>query len=120
MAADALIRMVARHLGSYFELGAAAAAEFRRALARRALCVFMGMAASIVGLLALWGSGLISVWESTWRLPYAVVSAVLLLAVGVWLLRSAMARTHSGPSTGVLRSELQKDMELFQQWKSTL
>lgn len=120
MGADALIGMVARHLGSYFELGAAAAGEFRGALARRALCAAAGMIVSIVGLLALWGTGLMSVWDSTWRLPYAAVSAVLLLALGAWLLRAALVKADSGPSTGVLRSELQKDMELFQQWKSTL
>jgi hypothetical protein len=72
-----------------------------------------------VALLALWTSGLIAFWDSTWRVPYAAVSGLLLLALGIWLLRSAMAGGSSGPSAVVLRSELQKDMELYQQWKST-
>lgn len=120
MGADALVGIVARHLSSYLELGASAAGEFRSALGRRAVCALVGMVLSIVGLLALWASGLISVWDSTWRLPYALVSALLLLGGGLWLLRSALGKTSAGPSTGVLRSELRKDMELFQQWKSTL
>ena len=119
MGADAFIGLLVRHLASYFELGAAAAGELRIALARRLICALAGMTVAIVGLLALWPSGLISVWDSSWRMPYAAVSGMLLLAVAVWLLRSAMANGNSGPSAGILRSELQKDMELFQQWKST-
>lgn len=119
MGADAFIALVVRHLASYVELGAAAAGELRIALARRVLCALVGMTMAVVGLLALWTSGLISVWDSTWRVPYAAVSGLLLLAVAMWLLRSAMVNGSSGPSAGILRSELQKDMELFQQWKST-
>jgi hypothetical protein len=119
MGADAFIGLLVRHLASYVELGTAAAGEMRNALARRVACALAGMTLAIVGLLALWASGLISVWDTTWRMPYAAFSGLLLVIVAIVLLRSATANGSSGPSAGILRSELQKDMELFQQWKST-
>jgi hypothetical protein len=69
---------------------------------------------------ALWGAGLLLLWNTPWRLAYALVSAVLLLVAAVCALRSAVGSWSAGPSSGALKSELHKDMELFHQWKSTL
>ncbi|MET0279569.1 MAG: hypothetical protein ABW278_00395 [Steroidobacteraceae bacterium] len=120
MRIHALLLLLAQHIGSYMELGAAAATEYRSAWVRRAVLVTTGLAVGIVGLVALWGAGLVAVWDSSWRVAYAGGSAVVLLAIAGAVLYSGLAARMSGPSSGVLKSELRKDVELFQEWKSTL
>lgn len=120
MRAQALLRLLAQHLGSYLELGAAAAAEYRSAWARRLALFLVATATGMAGLAVLWAAGLVALWDTPWRLFYVMASAILLLLTAVGTLYAVMARQPAGPSTGVLRSELHKDMELFQQWKSTL
>ena len=65
-------------------------------------------------------AGLLLLWNTPWRLAYVLASAVVLLIVAICALRGAVGSRSPGPSTGALKSELQKDMELFHQWKSTL
>lgn len=111
---------LARHAGSYVELGAAAADECRSAWKRRLAMLVVGATAGMAGVAVSWAAGLVALWETRWRLTYLLISAALLLAVGAALLYHALARRSSGPAAGFLSSELRKDMELFQQWKSTL
>jgi hypothetical protein len=120
MGLQALIGLLARHTASYVELGVAAAAEWRSAWMRRFTLLLLALATGIAGVIALWGSGLLLLWNTPYRLAYAVVSGVLLLIVAAFALQGAVGRWSAGPSAGALKSELQKDMELFQQWKSTL
>ena len=120
MVADALLRMAARHLASYLELGAAAASEFRSALARRLAFVVVAVLAGTVGLAALWSAGLLAVWATEWRMLYVLATGAALVVIAAWSAWRAVTATRGGPSAGILRSELNKDMELFQQWKSTL
>ena len=120
MVADALLRLVAQHLASYLELGSAAATEFRSALARRLAFLVVAALAGTVGLAVLWSAGLLAVWSTPWRMLYVVVSGVVLVLAAGWALWRAVATTRAGTSARILRSELNKDMELFQQWKSTL
>ena len=120
MRIHALVRLLAQHALSYVELGAAAAAEYRSAWVRRSVLVLAGLLTALVGLSALWGAGLIALWDTPWRLGYALFSAVVLLAVATWALCEALMGRSAGPSSGALKSELRKDVELFQQWKSTL
>jgi hypothetical protein len=120
MGLQALIGLLARHAASYVELSAAAAAELRNAWVRRFLMLWLALATGIAGAAALWGAGLLLLWNTPWRLAYAFGSAVLLLIVALIALRGALGRGSAGPSAGALKSELQKDMELFHQWKSTL
>lgn len=112
--------LLLEHAGSYAELGAAAAAEYRRALRRRLVLLLAGFVMAMTGLSALWTAGLIAVWETPGRLAYAMGSALALLLVAAASLHSALARSEPGPSAGSLRSELRKDRELFEQWKATL
>jgi hypothetical protein len=116
----AMALLLLEHASSYAELGAAAAAEYRRALLRRALLLFVGLFTGVAGLAALWIAGLAAVWDSPWRLPYVLCSALVMIAAAGTCLYCALARREPGPSAGILRSELRKDMELFQQWKATL
>src|SRR5689334_1383030 len=120
MGLQALIGMLVRHVGSYADLGAAAAAEWRGALGRRLALLWLAFATGIAGVAALWGAGLLLLWDTPWRMTYAFISAALLLVVAISALRGAVGSRSPGPSAGALKSELQKDMELFQQWKSTL
>lgn len=120
MGARVLIRLLLQHLGSYLDLGAAAAAEYRSAWIRRVLLFVVAMATGIAGVVALWIAGLVALWDTPWRLAYAACSAALLLVIAVGTLYSAMGARTTGPSASVLRAELRKDMELFQQWKQTL
>ena len=120
MRLPAVLLALARHLGTYIQLGAEAASEVRSALIRRVVLALLAAAAFIAGSAALWLAGLMAVWQSPWRMAYVVGSGVLLLlfAVVAWLV--AMMRPASGPATGILKSELNKDAELFQQWQSTI
>ena len=120
MGLQAVIGLLARHTASYVELGAAAAAEWHSAWTRRVGLLLLALATGIAGVAALWGSGLLLLWDTQWRLAYVLGSAILLVIVAVSALRGALGRHSAGPSSGALRSELQKDLELFQQWKSTL
>lgn len=112
--------LLLEHASSYAELGAAAAAEYRRAWRRRLVLLVAGVIATIAGLSALWTAGLIAVWETPWRLAYAMGSAMALLLAAGACVHGALTRTGPGPSAGILQSELRKDKELFEQWKATL
>lgn len=112
--------LLLEHASSYAELGAAAAEEYRRALLRRALLLLVGLVAAVAGLTGLWIGGLVAVWDTPWRLAYVMGSAMVMLVTAGATLYCALARSEPGPSAGLLRSELRKDMELFQQWKGTL
>lgn len=120
MGLQALFGLLARHAASYVGLTAAAAAEWRDAWIKRFTLLYLAIIAGAAGLAALWGSGLLLVWNTPWRMIYSFASAALLVVMAVCALRGALGRHAAGPSAGVLKSELQKDMELFQQWKSTL
>lgn len=120
MGAGALIQVAVRHLGSYLELGASAATEWRSTLTVRLILMMAALLTGTIGLAALWVLGLIAVWESPWRAWYAAISALLLLGLSAWFAVSALAPASAGSSSRILGSELRKDMELFQQWKSTL
>jgi uncharacterized membrane protein YqjE len=116
----AMALLLLEHASSYAELGAAAVEEYRRALLRRALLLSIGVLLGVAGLAALWLGGLVALWETPWRLAYVMGSAMVLLVIAGATLYGALARSEPGPSTGMLRAELRKDMELFQQWKGTL
>jgi uncharacterized membrane protein YqjE len=120
MGLQALIGLLARHAASYVDLSAAAASEWRGAFMRRLALLYVALAAGVAGMAALWGAGLLLLWDTPWRVAYAFITAALLLIVAISALRGALGSRSAGPSSGALKSELQKDMELFQQWKSTL
>lgn len=115
----ALVQLLVQHIGNYAGLGTAAAAEYRDALARRVLLAIVAAVAGFTGLAALWATGLVALWNTPWRILYLGVSAALLLAVAIWALAVALSSAADGPSVRVLKSELRKDLELFEQWKST-
>jgi hypothetical protein len=120
MRLHAILLALSRHLGSYMELGAAAAAEYRAAWIRRALLLLLAAMTFLAGSVALWLAGLMALWESGWATLYVVGSAVLLLVVSAsaWLASNSLRPTE-GPVAGVFKSELNKDMELLQEWTST-
>lgn len=115
-----LLGLLVRHANSYLELGAAAAAEYRAALARRLVLLAVGLVTASGGLVAAWATGLVALWDTAWRLAYVGGSALLLLAVAGTCLYYALLSRPAGPSSSVLRSELQKDMELLQEWNHSL
>ena len=117
MRPDVLLRSLAEHLGSYVELGSLAAGEYRDAWLRRLLLAVVVVLAGMTGLALAWIAGLIALWDTPWRLAYVIVTAVVLLAAsGIALYRLRHA-TGYGPAVTVLKSELLKDRELFEQWK---
>jgi hypothetical protein len=120
MPTHALLLQLGRHLLCYLQLGATAAAEYRSAWVRRIVLLLVGMAAAMAGLVALWITGLVAAWDTPWRLFYVAVSALLLLIVAAVALYRGVVKPLAGPATRILRAELHKDMELFQEWKSTL
>ena len=118
--AYSVVRLLLQHASSYAELGAAAAAEYRSAWARRIILAVVGVAAGIAGLVALWCTGLVALWDTPWRLAYVGGTALILLVVAGGSLWYALTSHPAGPSSRLLRAEFDKDMELFQEWKSTL
>jgi uncharacterized membrane protein YqjE len=117
---SALAPLLMRHLASYAELGAAAAAEYRSAWTRRLCLLLVGMVAALAGIMALWTAGLIALWDTPWRVTYAAASALVLLFVAIATLWAAISAGATGPSAGALKGEMQKDLDLFRQWKGTL
>jgi hypothetical protein len=79
----------------------------------------VAIATGIAGLGALWASGLVALWDTPWRLFYVLASAVLLLGVSAAALYGALGRPGTTTAAGSLKSELRKDMELLQTWKSS-
>lgn len=121
MGAQALVlRLLVQHLGCYLDLGAAVAAEYRSAWARRLAWLVVGVATGIAGMVALWATGLVALWDTPWRLWYVAGSALLLLGIAAIALHGALNGRPSGAAADALRAEFTKDMELFQQWKQTL
>jgi len=119
MRLDRMIRSVAEHLGSYLELGTLAAAEYRDFWLRRLILAAVVVVAGMWGLAIAWIAGLMALWDTSWRLPYVIGSAVLLLVAAAWSLGLLLSRKQDGPSVSVLKSELRKDRELFEEWKRT-
>jgi uncharacterized membrane protein YqjE len=115
-----LVRLLAQQAVSYLTLGAAAIAEYRRTWIRRIVLLLVGTIMALAGTTALWVSGLVAVWDTQWRAEYVAGSALVLLAVAVLVIRSAVGARDPGPSGSALRGEFAKDRELFEQWKSTL
>jgi hypothetical protein len=120
MRAQALLLQLARHLGYYLQLGAVAAAEYRGACMRRVVMMLVGVVTGVIGLAALWSVGLFALWDTQWRMPYALGSTVVLLAASAWSIHRAMAPVPGGPAVGMLKAEMDKDLELFHQWKTTI
>lgn len=120
MPTHALLLQLGRHLLCYLQLGATAAAEYRSAWVRRLVLLLAGAVLAMAGLAALWIAGLVALWDTPWRLFYAAVSALLLLVVAAVMLYRALTPPAAGPAARTIRAEFRKDMELFQEWKSTL
>jgi hypothetical protein len=116
----ALLPALVRHLGTYLELGAAVAAEYQGAWVRRALLCLIAALALFAGAGIFWLGGLMALWDSTWRVPYVLSTGVLLLVAGATAGIAASKRPSGGTVGGILKSELRKDAELFQQWKDTI
>jgi hypothetical protein len=117
---QALLRVLLEHFGAYAELGAAAAAEYRATCIRKLVLLAVALTAGFAGLAAAWLAGLAATWDTPWRVGYIMGSAAVLLVAAGISLYCALGRSRPGPSAGLLRSELRKDMELFQQWKASL
>ena len=64
----ALLFQLGRHLLCYLQLGVTAAAEYRSAWVRRIVMLLVGVVAAIAGLIALWITGLVAVWDTPWPL----------------------------------------------------
>lgn len=116
----ALIALLAQHAGSYLELGAAAAAEYRQAVLRSAALAIAGAGLLILGAFACWVAGLAALWDTSWRVAYAGISAALLLCCSAVCARAAMKTFRPGPLRQKLHREFQQDLELVREWKRTL
>jgi uncharacterized membrane protein YqjE len=120
MQTQAVLMQLARHLSCYVQLGATAASEYRSAWVRRLVLMVVALVTFAAGLVALWVAGLVGLWDTPWRLAYVVISATVLLGVAAITCYSAVKARVAGPASQVFGSELRKDLELFNEWKSTL
>jgi uncharacterized membrane protein YqjE len=117
---QALLLQIARHLGCYVQLGAEAASEYRSTWVRRAVLALVAVATCTVAATAVWAAGLVAMWDTPWRLAYVATTAALLVIAAIVLCIRAFSSPRQGAAAGIFESELRKDVELFQQWKSTL
>lgn len=109
-----------QHLGSYAQLGVAAAGEYRAAIARRICWAVAAVVFGLAGLAATWMIGVVAFWDTPWRLTYVIASAVVLLVLAGIAAYLAMSVVLGGGATRVLRTELHKDRELFEEWTRSL
>lgn len=116
---EAVIQQLARHFAPYLELGVAAADEYRGAVVRRLVLLLLAIPVALVGIAALWATGLVALWDTQWRLAYAAGSALVLLAAAAAALYGALGRRAPGHYGDLLRTEIRKDMELLREWKSS-
>lgn len=111
---------LAHLLGSYAQLGVAAAGEYRGALLRRLCWAAVALVAGLAGLAATWVIGLAAFWDTRWRLTYVIASAATLLVLAVIAAAIALSKPRAGRAAGLMREEFNKDRELFAQWTRTL
>lgn len=109
-----------QHLGAYAQLGAAAVDEYRTALARRLAWALLALVAGTAGLAATWMIGLAVFWDTPWRVAYVASTAAALLLIGAIAAYVAMSAPRSGQAARVLRTELHRDRELFEEWTRNL
>lgn len=114
--AIAAIGPLTQHLGSYAQLGAAAAGEYRTGLARRLCWAAVASVLGLFGLAAAWMIGLVALWDTPSRLTYVIASAVILLVLAGIAAYLAVSVVMDGAATRVLKRELHKDKELFEEW----
>jgi hypothetical protein len=115
-----LLQALAQHVGSYGELVADAAGEYRGHFVRRIVTFAVAVVLGVVGLVAAWAAGLIAVWDSAYRIPYAAGSALLALFISGLLITLAVRAPGSGPRVSRLKRELAMDAQLFNDWKKSL
>jgi hypothetical protein len=114
-----LAQVVARHMGSYVELMAQAAGEYRASLRRRVLLAAGAMVMAFTTVAAAWTTGLALLWDTEWRIAYCILSALVSLGATVGLAVLAVRRPHPGPHVRTLREEAAQDLELLQEWRRT-
>jgi len=114
-----LVQVAVRHLGSYVELAAQAASEYRASFLRRALYAAAALVAAVATLVSAWVTGLALLWESQWRTLYCVGSVLLCLGAAVILGLLAMQRPPPGHYARTLRQEAEQDLALLQEWQRT-
>jgi uncharacterized membrane protein YqjE len=117
MGAARLIQLLARHGSSYAELMSGVLAELRDMLGTRIAFTLAGIVLSISGLVAVWGSLVLVLWESASRNAIVITVAVLLLGGGGVCLWHGVSKSAPGPQRTRFKRELQLDLELVQQWK---
>lgn len=116
----AVLGPLAQHLAAYAELGVAAAGEYRAAWMRRVCWMLVAAFFGLFGLVAAWMIGVAWFWDTPWRLTYVIASAAVLLLVAIIAAILAVSKPHPGQAAGLLREELNKDRELWQEWTRTM
>lgn len=114
-----LLQVVAQHLGSYIELLAQAAIEYRASFRRRLLCGAVAVVMAVATLVAAWTTGLALLWDTSWRITYCTTSMLVCLASTVVLGVLATRRGQPGPHVQTLRNEAAQDLALLQEWRRT-
>lgn len=112
-----LLQVIAQHLGSYIELLAQAATEYRASIRRRLLFGAVAAVMATATLAAVWTTGLALLWDTSWRVAYCAASALVCLASTVVLGVLATRRAAPGPHTQILRNEAAQDLALLQEWR---
>jgi hypothetical protein len=115
-----LLQALVQHTSSYTGLVCDAAGEYRSRFVRRVVLLVSAVVLGVVGLVAAWAAGLIAVWDSAFRMYYAVGSALVALIVSGLLVSMVIKAPVPGPRVSRLKRELAMDAQLFHDWKNSL
>ena len=114
-----LAQVAIQHFGSYIELMAQAAAEYRTAFLKRVLLATAAVVTAVATLASAWVTGLALLWDTQWRAAYCVGSVLVCLVATTILASLAIRRPQPGPHGRTLRAEAAQDLALLQEWRRT-
>ena len=112
-----LAQVAIQHFGSYIELIAQAAAEYRAAFLKRVILATAAVVTAVATLASAWVTGLALLWDTQWRVAYCVGSVLVCLVATIILASLAMRRALPGPHRTMLRTEAAQDLALLQEWR---
>ena len=109
----------ARHAGAYAELLVEVAAEMRASLKVRIELLVASIILGAAGIVSIWASIVLYVWELPTRNAIALIVAALLLATAVLCAWLGIRGGKRGAGQTRLAQELRLDRELFNTWSQS-
>jgi uncharacterized membrane protein YqjE len=104
-------------VGLYAPLIVDAAGETGRAIRHRLLYAAMALAFAAAAVISLWVLGLALSWNTPWRIEYLIATTAGFAIIAFICARLGINRGRAGPSTRTLKTEIDNDLRMLQQWR---